>query len=125
MSQEKTIKHTEGHRAGWVSSVNWCPDCKKFQGEEGLLQFVCEEWYCEVNHGGYDCPRCKEKGHRRVMDEFEKVRGCCGDCALQEAFISGKLGNGLMIKKEPLGGQNDPRTAKAIPKENISANRRL
>jgi len=93
------VKHTKEHRSGWVSSSKWCPDCNKFIGDKGLLAFVCEEWYCEVNHGGYDCPICKEKGFRRVMDESEKERGHCGDCGLELLFTSGKLGNGTMVVK--------------------------
>jgi len=80
------IKHKKEHDANWISSINWCDTCKKYNGKKGLLQFVCKELNCEVNHGGYDCPICKNKGFRRVMDEKEKERGICGDCGLNKLF---------------------------------------
>lgn len=89
------IKHEESHRAMWIGGGN-----KTSEHPFGdPIAFVCNEWHCEVNHGGYDCPSCKKRGYRRVMDSHEKADGICGDCGLSQAFTSGKFGNGLMIER--------------------------
>ena len=76
----KIVHHTKEHRAMWIGGGN---ETKEHPFGDPI-QFVCSEWNCEINHGGYDCPRCKEKGFRRVMDVTEKKRGYCGDCGLKQ-----------------------------------------
>ena len=98
----KIIPHTLGHKTAWLTMGRPRKYPKGHPknpfGNKGL-HFRCYVRNCEVNHGFYDCPICKSKGKKRVMDESEKKDGICGDCGLHRAFTSGKLGNGLLVER--------------------------
>jgi len=83
------IPHTPEHKADWIyyGRPRKYPKGHIKNPFGNPMRFRCEISNCEVNHGAWDCPICKLKGEKRVMDTYEKEQGHCGDCGLALAFV--------------------------------------